>query len=206
MKKTKIGAGALLSPAPPAMVTCRDENGRANIITIAWTGILCTRPPKTYISVRPERFSYNIIKNSGEFIINLTSSDLVKKADLCGMKTGRKIDKFKECNLTEEEAEGFSAPMIAESPMSLCCRVCDVIPLGSHDMFLADIESIYVDETLFDKNGKLRLDRADLCAFSHGEYFKIGEKIGNFGFSVAKKKSKKPHNLQKNSVKSSKNH
>lgn len=206
MKKTKIGAGALLSPAPPAMVTCRDEGGRANIITIAWTGIVCTRPPKTYISVRPERFSYDIIKSTGEFIINLTSKELVKKADLCGMKTGRKIDKFKECQLTEEEADGFSAPMIAESPMSLCCKVSEIIPLGSHDMFLADIESIYVDETLFDKNGKLCLDKADLCAFSHGEYFEMGKKLGNFGFSVAKKKSKKPHTTQKNQPNLNKKH
>lgn len=191
MSKRKLGGGALEAPLPAAMVSCRGKDGKPNIITIAWTGIVCTRPPMAYISVRPERYSYELIKESGEFIINLTPSSLVRAADLCGMKTGRKVDKFKECNLSEEEAEGFSAPMIAESPLSLCCRLRSITPLGSHDMFIGDVEAVYADESLFDKNDRLCLEKADLCAFSHGEYFELGKKIGTFGFSVAKKKKKK---------------
>lgn len=191
MSKTRMNGATLLSPAPPALVTCRDEDGKANIITIAWTGIICSHPPKTYISVRPERHSYEIIKKTREFIINLTPASLAKAADLCGMLTGKKVNKFEKCNLSEEEAEGFSAPMIKESPMSLCCRVTDIIPLGSHDMFMADIESVYADDSLFDDKGRICLEKAGLISYTHGEYFEQGKKIGNFGFSVAKKKSKK---------------
>lgn len=187
MSKVKMSGGALLSPAPPAMITCRDEGGKDNIITVAWTGILCTHPPKTYISVRPERFSYEIIKKTGVFAINLTPASLVRAADLCGMKTGRKVDKFAACGLEKFEPDDFPVPLISESPLSLCCKVSDVVPLGSHDMFIADIVSVYADESLFDKNGRLCLYRVPLAAYSHGEYFSLGEKIGDFGFSVRKK-------------------
>lgn len=195
MAKLKWKGGALVAPVPPAMISCMGADGKPNIITVAWTGILCTHPPKTYISVRPARHSYPIIKESGEFVINLTTKELVRAADFCGMKTGKKVDKFKECKLTphfDENFEGFSCPSIAESPMSLYCRVTDIVPLGSHDMFIADIEGISVDEKLLDESGKLCLDKAGLAAFAHGEYFELGKKLGTFGFSVAKKKKAHP--------------
>ena len=189
MAKLKWKGGALIAPVPPAMVTCgSDEAGNANIITVAWTGITNTVPPKTYISVRPSRHSYSIIKESREFAINLTTRDLVKQADWCGVYTGAKVNKFERCSLTKEVANDISCPLIAESPLSLECRVTDIIPLGSHHMFLADIVAVDVDEKLIDKDGKLRLDKAGLAAFAHGEYFALGERIGTFGFSVKKKK------------------
>ncbi len=191
MSKVKLGGGTLLSPVPAVMVTTRDENGKDNIITIAWTGIVSSHPPKAYISVRPERYSYGIIKETGVFAINLTTSSLSRAADLCGVKTGKKVDKFAACGLEKYEVEDFPVPLIAESPLSLCCRVSDVVPLGSHDMFIADIVSVYANEELFDKNGKLCLYRAPLAAYSHGEYFELGKKLGDFGFSVRKKKRSK---------------
>ena len=195
MAKQKWKGSALIAPVPPTMITCgNDENGTANIITIAWTGIINTHPPKTYISVRPSRHSYNLIKSSGEFAINLTTKDLVRHADFCGIYTGAKINKFEKCNLHKEAASEISCPLIEESPLSLECKVTEVIPLGTHDMFLADIVAVDVDEKLLDNEGKLRLDKAGLAAFAHGEYFALGEKLGTFGFSVKKKKKKKPQN------------
>ena len=190
MSKIAWKGGALIAPVPPAMVTC-GQGETANIITIAWTGIINTHPPKTYISVRPSRHSYGLIKESGEFVINLTPAKLVRAADYCGIHTGRKVNKFEKCGLHMEEASSVSCPMISESPMSLECRVTDVIELGSHHMFLADIVAVDVDESLIDGEGKLRLDQAGLAAFAHGEYFELGKRIGTFGFSV-KKKHKKP--------------
>ena len=157
-------------------------------MTIAWTGIINTIPPKTYISVRPSRHSYNLIKESGEFVINLTPSRLVKEADYCGIYTGAKVDKFEKCHLTKQEAQSVACPLIAESPMSLECKVTDIIPLGTHDMFLADIVAVNVDEGLIDEKGKLDLSRAGLTAFAHGEYYELGKKIGYFGFSAVTKK------------------
>lgn len=193
MGKIKWKGGALTAPVPPCMVTCGKGEG-ANIITVAWTGIINTVPPKTYISVRPTRHSYGLIKESGEFCVNLTSAELVRAADFCGIYTGKKVDKFTKCGLTKGEATEVSCPIIAESPLSLECRVTDMIELGSHHMFLADIVAVDVDEALIDREGKLRLERADLAAFAHGEYFELGKKIGTFGFS-AKKKKKKPKKL-----------
>ena len=190
MAKIKWRGGALVAPLPPVMVTVGDMEN-SNIITIGWTGITNTIPPKTYISVRPKRHSYNILKENGEFVINLTPSSLVKAADYCGIYTGAKVDKFKKCDLTKEEATEVKAPLIAECPLSLECRVTDVIPLGSHDMFLADIVAVNVDESLVDKEGKLHLDKAGLVAYAHGEYFELGKKIGSFGFSATKKKKPK---------------
>ena len=186
MAKLKWRGGALTSPVPPCMVSCGTME-KSNIITVAWTGITNTVPPKTYISVRPSRHSYNIIKESGEFAVNLTSVELVKKADYCGVYTGAKVDKFAKCGLTKEEASEISCPIIAESPLSLECRVTDVIELGSHHMFLADIVAIDVDEALLDQKGKLCLEKAHLAAYAHGEYFELGKKIGYFGFSADKK-------------------
>ena len=162
----------------------------SNIITVAWTGILNSDPPKTYVSIRPERYSYGIIKESGEFAINLTTTRLVRWADYLGVHTGRKIDKFKKSGLTKEAGQKVLCPIIVESPLSLECRVTDIISLGSHDMFMADIVGVDVDEELIDKSGRLHLERADLVAFSHGEYFAIGRSLGKFGFSVAKKKKR----------------
>ncbi len=189
MAKLKWKGGALLGPVPPCMVSCGSvEENTQNIITVAWTGIINTIPPKTYISVRPSRHSYELIKTSGEFAINLTSAELVKKADFCGIYTGAKVNKFERCDLHTEEADEISCPLIAESPLSLECRVTDIISLGTHDMFLADILAVRVEESLLDENGKLCLERANLAAFAHGEYFALGEKLGNFGFSVKKKR------------------
>ena len=189
MSKIKWKGGALLSPVPPAMVTCSDGE-HDNIITIAWTGIVNTIPPKTYISVRPSRYSHKIIKESGVFAINLTTKSLVRHADWCGVYTGAKVDKFGKCGLNREAATEIDCPLIAESPLSLECRVTDIIPMGSHDMFLADIVAVDVDEALVDGNGKLHLERADIVAYAHGDYFELGKRLGSFGYSVAKKKKK----------------
>lgn len=194
MSKIQWKGSTLLGPLPPVMVTCGTMEN-ANIITIAWTGIVNTLPPKTYISIRPTRHSYDIIKETGEFVINLTTASLVRAADTCGVLTGRKVDKFAHCSLSKEPSAFVSCPLIGESPLSLSCRVTDVLPLGSHDMFLADIVGVEVDPSLIDKNGKLCLDRTELAAFAHGEYFALGRSLGTFGFSVKKKKkhpTKKP--------------
>lgn len=189
MSKVTWKGGALVAPVPPCMVTC--GNGEtSNIITVAWTGILNTVPPKTYISVRPSRHSYALIRESGEFVINLTPASLVRQADWCGIHTGKKVNKFEKCGLHPEPASEVSCPLLAESPLSLECRVTDVIPLGSHDMFIADVVAVNVEESLIDGAGKLHLERAGLAAFAHGDYFELGKKIGNFGFSVRKKKAK----------------
>ena len=191
MGKVKFRGGALLAPTPPVMVSCGTMD-ESNIITVAWCGITNTVPPKAYISVRPSRHSWGIIKERGEFVLNLTPSSLVKAADYCGTYTGKKVDKFKKCNLTKLEADEVSAPLIAEAPLSLCCRVTNVLPQGSHDMFLADVVAVYADDTLLDDKGKLHMERAGLCAYAHGEYFALGRRIGSFGFSAKKKKQNKP--------------
>lgn len=191
MSKIKWRGGALLAPAPPALVTCGDME-KSNALAVAWTGIINTVPPKTYISVRPGRYSYHMIKESGEFVINLTSADMIRALDGCGMLTGAKVDKFAKFGLVKEQASEVACPLVAQSPLSLECRVTDVIELGSHHMFLADVVAVDVDERLIDTNGKLRLDKANLAAFAHGEYFALGKKIGDFGFSVRKKKKHSP--------------
>lgn len=187
MGKIKWRGGALIAPLPAVMVSCGDMDD-SNIITVAWTGIINTVPPKTYISVRPQRYSYDIIKESGEFTLNLTSESLVRAADFCGMYTGRKVDKFARCALTKEEGSENKCPMIAQSPVSLECKVTDTVSLGTHDMFISDIVAVHVDESLLDKNGKLCLERAHLAAYAHGEYFALGKRLGSFGFSAVKKK------------------
>lgn len=191
MSKIQWRGGALLAPIPPVMVSCGTME-KSNIITVAWTGIVNTIPPKTYISVRPTRYSYSMIRESGEFVINLTTAALVRSADFCGIYTGRKVDKFARCALTREPSPSLACPMIAESPLSMECRVTDVIPLGSHDMFLADIVGVEVEEGLLDREGRLHLERAGLAAFAHGEYYELGRRLGAFGFSVRKKKKHPP--------------
>lgn len=199
MAKIQWKGGAMLSPIPPCMVTCGSGES-ANVLTIAWTGILNTIPPKTYISVRPSRHSYALIRESGEFVINLTNTSLVRAADYCGVYTGKKVNKFQTCKLKVEPASAVSCPILSDSPLSLECRVTDVISLGSHDMFLADIVAIDVDESLVDEQGKLHIERAGLVAYAHGGYFELGKKLGDFGFSV-RKKHKKSEKNSKNSQK-----
>ncbi len=191
MTKIKWRGGAMLSPVPPTMVTCRsgDED---NVLTVAWTGITNTIPPKTYISVRPSRHSHKIIRESGVFAVNLTTAPLLRAADFCGVHTGAKINKFERCRLQKEEATEINCPILADAPLVLECRVTDVLSLGSHDMFLADIVAIDVEEGLVDQNGKLHLERADLVAYAHGDYFALGKQLGTFGYSVAKKKKHPP--------------
>ena len=186
MSKIKMPPSTLLAPVPAVMVSCGNKEDGTDIVTIAWTGIINSHPAKTYISVRPERFSYGIIKKNGEFAINLVSADLARAADLCGMKTGAKVEKFKEAKLTPEYVEDAACPIISESPISLICKVTDIVPLGSHDMFIADIKSIYVNEEMMEE-GKLCINRAHLAAYAHGEYYTLGKRIGKFGFSVKKK-------------------
>ena len=185
--RTNLKAGTLLAPLPAVMVTSGTLE-QANVMTAAWTGIVNTRPPMTYISVRPTRYSYEIIKESGEFVINLTTSKMVRETDLCGVKSGRDFPKIKKCGLHLTAAEAVSAPIIEESPLALECRVIDIKPLGSHDMFLAEILSVSVDGRYIDSKGKINLNQAGLMAYSHGEYFALGRKLGSFGYSVQKRR------------------
>ena len=189
MSKVKWKGGALIAPLPPVMVSSGDME-KSNIMTVGWTGIINTVPPKTYISVREKRYSYNIIKESGEFVINLTTEQLVRATDYSGVFTGAKVNKFEKCNLTRVPSKVVSAPTIAESPLSLECKVFQVMESGTHNVFMADIVSVSCDESLIDEKGKICLDRAHLMAYAHGEYFALGKKLGNFGFSAAKKKKR----------------
>lgn len=189
MAKQFWKGSALLAPVPAALVTCGTPE-KPNVLTIGWTGIVCTRPPMTYISVRPERYSHDIIMKSGEFVINLTTSAMVKEVDFCGVKSGRDTDKFAVCGFTPSPAKKVSAPIIEECPVSLECRVTESKLLGSHTMFLAEIVGIDVDEKYIDSKGKLNLQQCGLAAYAHGEYFALGRKLGDFGYSVRKKKKK----------------
>ena len=186
MSKITWRGGALIAPLPVVLVSSGTVDS-PNVMTAAWTGIINTIPAKTYVSIRPERYSHEIISNTREFVINLTTADLVFATDFCGVRSGKDIDKFKKMNLTPEKVTKILAPAIGESPVNLECKVTDVVKLGSHDMFIADIVAVNVDEKLMDKNGKLHLEKANLMAYSHGEYFELGKKIGKFGFSVQKK-------------------
>lgn len=184
-KKVKWPAGAMIAPVPAVLVTSKDK-GKDNVMTVAWTGIINTIPAKTYISVRKERYSYDLIKNSREFAINLTTRDLAKATDFCGVRSGKDMDKFKVMNLTRQDANEVKCPIIGESPVALECRVTDIVELGSHDMFIADIVAVDVAEKLIDEKGRLALEEADLIAYCHGEYFALGEKLGKFGYTVKK--------------------
>lgn len=196
MSKIQWKGSTLLAPVPAALVSCGTMEN-PNALTVAWTGITCSDPPMTYISVRPERYSYEIIKNSGEFVINLTTGAMACATDFCGVRSGREMDKLAAAGLTVEPANAVSAPVITQSPLSLECKVRQIIPLGSHDMFLAEIVAVDVEEKLLDEAGKLRLEKAGLMAYSHGEYFAMGKKIGSFGYSVRKKRPKNPNGKKK---------
>lgn len=190
MSKINFDNGAFLAPLPPVMVSCGDME-KSNIITIGWTGIINSSPTKTYISIRPSRHSYDIVKNSKEFVINLTTEDLVKAADYCGVISGAKEDKFKKCSLTKGESKMLSCPIIQESPINIECKVTDIVSLGTHDMFIADIVNVSVDESLIDEKGKIHFERANLVSYIHGTYYKVGRRLANMGFSVRKKKPRR---------------
>ncbi len=187
MAKVQWKAGTFIYPIPAVMVSCGTME-KSNIITVAWTGILNTNPAMCYISVRPERYSHDMIKENGEFVINLTTEKLARATDWCGVISGRNRDKFKEMKLTKEKGNFVKAPLIKESPVSVECRVKEIIPLGSHDMFVAEVLSIDADEKYIDEKGAFDISKCNLMAYANGGYYPLGKKIGKFGFSVQKKK------------------
>lgn len=191
MAKQLWKPGNMIYPLPAVMVSVTDGEGHDNIITVAWTGTVCTNPAMAYISVRPSRYSYDMIRKTGEFVINLTTEKLAYATDFCGVRSGRDVDKFRKLNLTKEKAQFVSAPMIGEAPVSIECRVREVKELGSHDMFLADVLAVHADEAYMDKNNRFCLNDAGLLVYSHGEYLAGGRKVGTFGYSVKKKQQKK---------------
>ena len=198
MGKSAFKPGNMLYPLPAVMVSCQYPGasdpkcgnpalaGRPNILTVAWAGTVCTNPPMLSISVRPERYSYHMIETAGEFVVNLTTEALVRATDYCGVKSGRDTDKFQEMKLTPLPSQHISAPGIAESPLNLECKVKQVVELGSHDMFIAEIVGVTVDDRYMDEKGTFHLNDAKLVSYSHGTYFELGEKIGTFGYSVRK--------------------
>lgn len=190
MSKVMWKPGTFIYPIPAVMVSCGTME-KSNIITVAWTGILNTNPAMVYISVRPTRYSYKLIKEQGEFIINLTTKELARATDWCGVKTGAKVDKFKEMNLHKENANFVRCPIIKESPVSIECRVKEIRELGSHDMFIAEVLSIDADEKYIDENGAFDISKCDLIAYANGGYYSLNKKIGKFGYSVQKKKRKR---------------
>ena len=186
MGKIVFKPGTMLNPVPAVMVSCGDGQVK-NIITIAWTGIINSDPPITYVSVRKSRYSHDIIERTGEFVINLTTEKLAFATDYCGVKSGRDTDKYKEMKLTPSPSKFVKAPGIGESPVNLECRVTEVKKLGTHDLFLAEVVGVSVNEKFMDENGKFHLNSTGLVAYSHGEYFELGKKLGSFGYSVKKK-------------------
>lgn len=190
IRKRTLRGGNMLNPTPVVMVSCGSTLDEYNIITIAWTGTVSSDPPMCSISIRPERHSYGIIKQSGEFVINLVDKRLTPYADWCGVRSGKKYNKFVETGLTPVKASKVNAPMIEEAPVNLECKVTQIIPLGSHDMFLAEVVAVHVNEKLFSsKTDAIDLKRADLVTYSHGHYYTLGEVLGKFGFSVEKKRT-----------------
>ena len=188
--------GTFIYPLPAVMITSGDMEN-SNIMTVAWTGIINTNPAMCYISVRPERFSYNLIKESGEFVINLTNESLAYATDWCGVRSGSKYDKFKEMCLTKEKAKFVKCPIIKESPVAVECKVREIKELGSHHMIIADVLSIDADKKYIDENGAFDISKCDLIAYSNGKYYSLGRKIGKFGFSVEKKKNKRKNNTKR---------
>ena len=178
----------MIYPLPAVLVSCGNTPERRNLITVAWTGTICTNPAMCYISIRPERYSYDIIKEEMEFTINLTTEAMARATDWCGVRSGRDFDKWKETGLTPMPGVKVGCPYVEEAPLSIECRVKEIIKLGSHDMFIADILCVTVDESLITPEGKLCLDKCGLAAYAHGEYFSLGKKLGSFGYSVRKKK------------------
>lgn len=191
MKKQEWKAGNMLYPLPAVLVSVADREGRDNLITVAWAGTVCTNPPMVSISVRPERYSYAMLRETGEFVINLTTEELAFATDYCGVRSGREGDKFQALGLTREAASKVAAPLLGEAPVNLECRVKQVLELGSHHMFVAEVLAVHVDPGLLDERGKLHLDRSRPIVYSHGEYYGLGSMLGTFGYSVKKNKRKK---------------
>ena len=194
-ERVDLAPGALLGPLPPAIVTVSDGE-RVNALTVAWVGILSTVPPRLYISVRPSRYSHGMLKKNGEFVVNLASSDMAETVDFVGIYTGAKLDKISEANLTLKPSAKVSVPTVAECPIALECRVFDVMEMGSHDVFMADILGVSAHGDLLDEKGKLHYERADLIAYAHGEYYRMGAKVGRFGFSTDKSVKEKRRRSQ----------
>ena len=191
MAKQVWRGGNMLYPLPAVMVSCANAAGEKDIVTVAWAGTVCTNPPMLSISLRPERYSYHLVRESGEFVVNLVTSRLQRACDWCGVRSGRDYDKWAECRLTAAPAAKLElAPAIEESPVNIACRVREVLELGSHHLFLADVLAVQVEDSLLDEGGKLDLARASLTAYSHGEYFELGRRLGSFGYSVRKRPPK----------------
>ena len=200
MAKESWRPGNMLYPVPAVMVSCQRPGEKPNIITIAWAGTVCSSPAMVSISVRKERYSYDILKETGEFVINLVTKDLVRAADFCGVRSGRDVDIFQEMHLTEQPSQTIQSPGIGESPVNIECKVTEVKPLGSHDLFLAEVTNVTIDDRYMNENGKFELNQSGLVAYSHGEYFVLGEKAGSFGYSVRKKSSGQKNKGKKRST------
>ena len=194
MGKQSWKPGNMLYPVPAVMVSCKRADERPNIITVAWAGTVCSDPAMLSVSIRKERYSHDIIKESGEFVVNLVTGELTRACDWCGVRSGKDFDKFKEMKLTEYTSEYMDAPAISESPVNIYCKVKQILELGSHDMFVAEVVGVTVDDKYMDENGKFELSKTGLITYSHGEYFLLGKKLGKFGYSVKKNvRSKKKH-------------
>ena len=191
MARQNWRASNMLYPVPAVLVGCRDEEGRDNLMTAAWAGTICSDPVMVSVSIRKERFSHAIIENTGEFTISLTTTGLARAADFCGVRSGRDTDKFREMKLTPLESSKIRAPGVAESPVVLECRVKEILRLGIYDLFIAEVVNVSVDERYLNEKGRLELEKADLIAYSHGEYFALGKKIGKFGYSVRRRSKKR---------------
>ncbi|MGH4138855.1 flavin reductase family protein [Clostridium sp.] len=203
MTKTIFKGSAMLNPVPVVLITSKNKEGKINVFTVAWIGTACTKPPMITVSIKPERLSYDYIKESGNFVVNLPSSKMVRQVDYCGVRSGKQIDKIKEMNFTTENSKDITSPLISECLISLECVVKSITPLGSHDLFLAEIVNTHVDNTLIDYNGKIHFESADLITYSHGEYFSVNSKpLGKFGYSIQKKSNKE---LKKNNKAKHKN-
>lgn len=188
MSKQSWKPGNMLYPVPAVLITVADKQGKPNIFTVAWAGTVCSDPPMVSISVRPERYSHQMIEDTGEFVINLTTRKLAYAADYCGVKSGRDTDKLKDMHLNILQADKVKAPLLKESPVNIECRVKQTLRLGTHDMYVADVVAVHADEAFMDKKGRFMLDKADPIAYSHGNYFALGDKLGTFGYSVKKRK------------------
>lgn len=205
MAKQKWKAGNMVYPLPAVLVSCADKDKNTNLMTAAWTGTICSDPPMVYVSIRKERYSHHMIKETGEYVINLTTEALAWATDFCGVRSGRDMDKFKEMNLTPEYGELEYAPMVKESPVSIECRVTNVVELGSHDMFMAKVVAVHVDEKYIDDKGTFHLEQANPLVYSHGQYYGVGKHMGGFGYAVRKKTTKKAEKNRKQVKKVQKN-
>jgi flavin reductase (DIM6/NTAB) family NADH-FMN oxidoreductase RutF len=196
MDKIDFKGSVILNPVPVVLITSKNKAGKTNVFTVGWTGTINTKPPMLYISIRPERLSYQYIKETMEFAVNLPGSNLVKKVDYCGVRSGKKNDKIAEMNFTLKDSKNISVPYIEECPVNIECKVTNIIPLGTHDMFIAEVVGSHVNEDLLDEKGKIHFENANMMSYCHGEYFPLAKNpIGSFGFSVMKKKTKKRRRL-----------